>query len=504
MNKRIFSKPFLSGLLGATLMFSACTDLKNAETDSVIVGSGGASENLDPAALLDAIYKSDIGSITDQAGIYSLYEHTTDEMIPPTRGTDWGDNGVWRQLYQHTWDPTHAYVLGAWNQLNQRVYKCNQILAAKPSPEQAAQAKFLRAFFMWHVMDLFGQVPFRNYGEGVDVNPQVFTRSQALEFVVKDLTEALPNLASKGPDPQNFVPTKAAANAMLARVFLNKAVYLSEVPEGPYTFAKADMDKVVEYVDAVTDEGYSFEDDYFMNFSKNASKEIIFTSSSGTPENRYRMTLHYDNKPDGWNGFATLADFYGKFDANDERRGRYPTPDGTEFSGIARGFLVGQQYNDKNEQVINSRSKKPLAFTPEVPLVGASTEQGIRVIKYHPSDKGQYILLRYSDIYLMKAEAILRGGSGDKTALELVNDLRASRGASALGSLDEAALLDERGRELYWEGYRRVDLVRFGSFGKTWQDKDNADGYRVLFPIPQQAIDSNPNLTQNSGYAGAK
>lgn len=503
MRYNTISKHFLSGALSLFLVVSACTNLETDELDSIVIESTGGTTTGDPAALLEAIYKDDMGALTDQANTYALFEHTSDEMIPPTRGTDWGDNGVWRQLYQHTWDPTHGQVLGTWNQLNQRAFKCNQILGFGPTAEQAAQAKFLRAFFMWHVMDLFGQVPFREITEGVDVNPRVLTRSEAFDFIVKDLTESLSGLANTGPKAQNSVATQAAANALLARLYLNKAVYTSAVPEGPYTFEKADMDKVIGYANAVTASGYSLEADYFKNFSTAATKEIIFTSASGSPENRYRMTLHYDNKPDGWNGFATLADFYAKFDADDARRGSYPPPDGSEFSGIGRGFLIGQQYNDAGAPVINSRNKQPLAFTPEVPLVGASTEQGIRVIKYHPKDKGQYIFLRYADVYLMKAEAIMRGGTSTETALELVNNLRVVRNADALGALNAAAMLDERGRELYWEGYRRVDLVRFGLYNTTWQDKDNTEAYRVLFPIPQQAIDSNPNLTQNPGYSGS-
>ncbi|SHG50025.1 Starch-binding associating with outer membrane [Chryseolinea serpens] len=504
MKKHIFSKPIFAGVFSITLVFSACTDLKNNELDSTVAESTGGVLTVNPTTTLAGIYSSDMGAFTDQANIYSLFEHTSDELIPPTRGTDWGDNGVWRQLYQHTWDPTHSYILNTWNQIHNRIFKCTQILGSSPSADEATHAKFLRGFFMWYAMDLFGQVPYREVTEGADVNPKVLSRSEAFDHIVQDLTEAIAGLPTTGPIATNSKGTRAAANAMLARLFLNKAVYKGENAAGPYTFDKADMDKVVQYCDAVTADGYSLEPEYFKNFSVSASKEIIFTSAAGTPENRYRMTLHYDNHPDGWNGFATLADFYGTFDPADKRRGSYPTPDGTEFSGIARGFLVGQQYNDKNEQVINSRNKKPLAFTPEVPLLGAATEQGIRVIKYHPADKGQYILLRYADVFLMKAEAIMRGGTGDKTALELVNELRTLRGAPALGALTEADMLAERGRELYWEGIRRVDLIRFSSFGKTWQDKDNTEDYRVLFPVPQQAVDSNPNLTQNPGYSGAK
>jgi len=321
MKYNITSKTRNFAVLGLIALAVGCTNLETNEVDSIIIETGDGVPMGNPEELLAALYNSDMGAFTDQANIYALFTHTTDEMIPPTRGTDWGDNGVWRQLHQHTWDPTHSYVLGTWNQLNERVFKCNQILGFNPTPEQAAQAKFLRAFFMWHVMDLFGKVPYHEFNEGVDVNPRVLTRAEAFDFIVKDLTEALPGLANTGPKAENPIATQAAANAMLARVYLNKAVYTAANPEGPYTFAKEDMDKVVQYADAVTAAGYALEEDYFTNFSVDATKEIILTSAAGTPENRYRMTLHYDQRPDGWNGFATLADFYAKFDAADERRG---------------------------------------------------------------------------------------------------------------------------------------------------------------------------------------
>ena len=490
-------------------MIASCTKLEPNEQDSIVIKeSGSGTTSGDAVALLESSYK-DLDAFCDQANLYAMYEHTSDELIPPTRGTDWGDNGVWRTLYSHTWDATHQQVRDNWNNLNSRSYKTNQVLAAgNVKPEQAAEAKFLRAFYMFYVMDLYGQVPFRAITDGVDVNPKVFSRSEAFDFIVKDLTEALPKLTSIGPKATNTTASKAAAYALLARLYLNKAVYTAASAEGPFTFAPADMTKVVEYCDLVTAEGFSLEgkDNYFNNFTLNAKNEIILTvrHDSGTPQNRIYMVLHYDQKPSGWNGFATLADFYNKFEDSDDRKhGKSPAAKGEDYYGIQRGFLEGQQYNDKGDPIINSRNNKPLAFTKDVTLSGASTEKGIRVMKYHPKDYdagAQYVLLRYADVYLMKAEAIMRGGTGTPPALKMVNDLRDSRKASALTKLDEAAMLDERGRELYWEGLRRMDLIRFGKFNTTWSEKTNTEAFRNLFPIPQIAIDSNPNLKQNPGY----
>lgn len=490
----------LFALSAFSLVFTtACTDLEIEEKDSIVLDSGGSGFQAgDPTELLAAAY-NDLSAFADQANIYALFEHTSDEMLPPTRGVDWGDNGVWRTLHAHTWDATHSYVLGAWNQLNERSFKTNQILASNPSAQEEAEAKFLRGWYVWNILDLYGQVPIREVDEGVDVDPRVLSRTEALEFATKDLEESLANLPVGGPSPANTTATKAAANALLSRIYLNKAVYTAGNPAGPYTFDNADLDKVIQYADAVAADGYGLEDEYFTAFSGNAAKEPILVSNQGTPQNRWMMTLHYSQNPSGWNGFTTIAEFYDKFDPNDPRIGNYPDPDGSEFSGIGRGFLTGQQYADDGSKVIDTRTQRDLVFTKDVPLSGAATEKGFRAIKYHPADADKYILLRYGEVVLNKAEALFRKGD-TQAALDVVNELRVARGAPELSSLSEQALLDERGFETYWEALRRIDQIRFGTFTGTWSEKTVTDDFRVLFPIPQQALDSNPNLTQNPGY----
>ncbi|MEM9833678.1 MAG: RagB/SusD family nutrient uptake outer membrane protein [Bacteroidota bacterium] len=496
----------LSFLLVLGLVFSACTDLEVDEVESVVTESETGEFSGDAGALLQTAYNQ-LGALTNQANTYSLLVHTSDEMIPPTRGTDWGDNGVWRLLHSHSWDPTHQYVLDSWNELNSRVFTTNQVLASTspaPNPQQTAEAKFLRAFYMWHVMDLYGQVPFREVDEGVDVDPRVLTRAEAFDFIVKDLEEALPDLPVAGPSATNDQASQAAANALLSRLYLNRGVYTATVNEqgalAP-TFDQADMAKVIEHADAVIADGYTLEENYYNNFSINAQSELILVNAegAGNAENRYFMTLHYDHNPSGWNGFATLADFYAKFEDGDVRKGIAASPDGSDFSGIGRGFLVGQQFDDNGDPITNSRNNLPLAYEANSALIGADTDDGYRAIKYHPEDKGRYVQLRYGDVHLMKAEALLRNGQTGE-ALTMVNELRVVRGASPLASLDEASMLDERGRELYWEGIRRVDQIRFGTFTDTWAEKTVTDPFRIVYPIPQQAIDSNPNLVQNPGY----
>jgi hypothetical protein len=127
-------------------------------------------------------------------------------------------------------------------------------------------------------------------------------------------------------------------------------------------------------------------------------------------------------------------------------------------------------------------------------------------MKYNPRIGGGFannvMIMRYADAHLMKAEAILRGASGgDATAL--VNELRTLRGAQILGSVSESTLLDERGRELYCEGWRRNDMIRFGQYTRKWEfksDTETGNNARRLFPIPLPQLLANPNLVQNPGY----
>jgi hypothetical protein len=149
-------------------------------------------------------------------------------------------------------------------------------------------------------------------------------------------------------------------------------------------------------------------------------------------------------------------------------------------------------------------------FTPEVSSIetGANLEvTGIRVLKYSPDYvndgngkvDNDFVYYRYPDVLLMKAEALLRQGNAGG-ALPLVNQVRAARGATPMASVTLDQLLDERGREFYWESSRRLDLIRFGKFLQPWQEKPTDDPRNLIFPIPSQQLAVNANLKKNPGY----
>jgi hypothetical protein len=489
LNEKVYGSKFISNTVGGSL-----SDLKGVYTQlNGIVGPGNT---------------------------FALQEHSTDEMMGPTRGTDWGDFGTWRKLHTHTWDASYQQISDTWDFLNTGVYRATQVLSVSTDNQTKAEASFLRAYFMFQVVDLFGQAPMRDPASSPDTNPTVLNRSAATDFIIKDLEFADANLS---PAASLGTASKAAAEALLAKVYLNKAVYKSATVGGPYTFDPADMSKVITYCNAIMGDGYQLEasGQYFANFAwDNSSKstEIIFgllNTSSNAPANTHfmwRMGTHYNQSPGGWNGFTTLADFYNSFDKNDERLGT-AYPGLTNLSGMRAGFLIGQQYGPGNK-ALTQRSGKPLIFTPDVDLNFSTEAQGIRVIKYLPQpaadgsvndDKATntYILLRYSDVLLMKAEAISRGGTdpNGQTALSIINTIRTTRGVGALAANATPDILMERGHELYYEGWRRNDQIRFGTFNNPVDQRPaKSSPTRTVYSIPQRAVDTNPNLHQNAGY----
>lgn len=523
-------------LFGAFLGFTACTDLELEETDSIFrEDSGGEFTGVsDVSSALANNYNAIRDQLNTQENLYALQEVTTDEMVVPTRGTDWGDNGLWRSLHQHTWDPNHQFLLNSWNNNNRNVFNLSEIIhpASDANAQQIAEAKFLRAFSMFWVMDLFGQVPFREVTQGASEDPRVMTRSEAFDFILQDLMDALPDLRAVGPGEETNFANQAAAHYLLAKMYLNKHVYT-----GTGSAEAADMDQVISQVNAIQDLGFGLQSGFFEIFEPTVDSETIFFSKTGVGS-RIWNGLHYNQgapgqEAGGWNGFTTLADFYELFEGpedtnhpnvgQEERRGFVPlegTPvseadgyfagnndvdeDGfIDGSDIGVGFLYGQQY-ELDGSMTEDRAGNPLFYTEELPgLVGNPENTGIRVLKYHPSN-GAYaehmILFRYADAHLMKAEAIMRGGTAEVSALELVNELRELRQATPLSTLSEQDMLDERGRELYNEMWRRQDLIRFEQFTDEWAFKPESAPGRVLFPIPTTALTSNPNLVQNEGY----
>jgi len=502
----------------AGLSFS-CTDL-NEELKSEL--EQGTS-NVNVADLLTGAYTA-LYTPYHQDQRWVLEEISTDAAMAPTRGGDWDDNGIYRAIHQHTWNPDNSFMNSTFNSLLTVQFQASNVLRNDPSARQAAEARFLRALSMYDVLNLWGMVPYREDLEDFKVPPVTLQTQEAIDFIASELNAIMNDLPSTGAA---YVANQNAARTLLMKLYLNKGAFLNR--ENP-AFDAADMNQVIALANEITASGryqLSSPGKYFDNFAPNndaVSTENIFTLYNefgvrgGSVDRTWNTIAHYNMTPGGWNGWCTLSDYYDLFEEGDERVGiyyEYPA-DTMANPGKRRnvGFLVGQQYNLSNDAPLMARnpSSQPLVFTPEVTLrtSGATLETaGIRVMKYafdYSVPSGQrnndWVVFRYADVLLMQAEAILRGGSGSGTdALTLVNNIRENRGVAPFTSLTLDNLLDERGRELYWEGWRRQDLIRFGKFLEPWQEKPaDAGPHTLVYPIPSQQIAVNPNLEQNPGY----
>lgn len=448
---------------------------------------------------------------------FSLQEHPSDELAGPTRGNDWDDNGKWRTLHLHTWTPENEIIVTTWRELNKGLAFALDAQTYPLNSNQKAQAIFIESFYIFEITDLFGQVSLRKPGEDVSTLPSIqLGRTQAIDYAIKKLEDVLADLPD-GSANNSDIANKNAGNALLAKMYLNKAVYKATDPDGKpqiaITFSNEDMMKVVGFADAaLNNRSLTTASNFYDNFSPTngeTSPELIFTSkntnaASGDLYKMYRMTLHYNQNPSGWNGFVALTDLYHKFTPDDVRF--TGTRKGlTDISGLKTGILTGQQYDQKGTPLMGDGTT-PLIFTPEFSLTNSSKTNGLRVIKYLPDytnldqPNNDWVFIRVADVILMKAEALARMGN-TAAAMLLVNDIRSHRNAPSLTTLTINTILDERARELYWEGHRRRDQIRFGTFLNPVQERPIvSDRHVLIFPIPLDDLSVNPNLHQNPGY----
>lgn len=545
--------------------------------------------------------------------LYNLNELTTDHAV-----VGWGDPGL-PDLHGLYWGSGNDFVAGMYSRLAQEVSFCNSFIenASEVSGDEItdyiAEARFLRAFAYYNLIDLYGNVPLVTQ-ISTDL-PQQNTRQELFDFVESELLAIEGTLMESGANEYGRVD-RVAAWALLSKLYLNAESWTGT----------ARWDDVVTYSNQVMNSSYSINttdangngtayDELFLadNDTNGAQNEFIFAlnfdglrsqtwagstflvhasvggemnpadyginggwggmRSTKSLSDRFAADIDGLNASlgtlsdwglvgsstaNGWDGpdmemYETATNVYALY-ANlvsgeikfrfDEDWGNNYGDDGADGTLEAGGaniavasagtYLVTMNLNDNTYSIAPFTGDKRAMFYTEgmsdvITDLSAFNGGGYPVTKFKnitsagvagSDPNGDFVdtdlpLIRLPEIYLNYAEATLRGGNGSTaTAVQRINEIRNRAFGDGGGNVSIADLtldfvLDERSRELYWEGQRRTDLIRYGYFTSSsylWPYKGNVaegigvDDYRNLFPIPSSILTVNPNMSQNTGY----
>ena len=479
----------------------------------------------------------------NNVGYMSVEALPTDELVVPTRGSDWFDNGQWLEMHRQQWSPNSAgagtFLNSNWNDIFGAIAKenlmievvakaggCDAALATCTSAKSdttLAELRTLRAWDYYMLQNWFGGVPLVTTTELKQYARS--TRAELFAFIEKELLASVGKLPDKWPAEFYGRITKGAANAILASLYLNAGVFnkntgvsgsgynsCSSVTIGAGTACAAAIAAATAVINSGT---YTLATNWADNFSltNKSSPENIFVIVHSKDQNlggNWPMrTLHYNQLNNGWggpwNGFATTAEAFSAFTPTDDRRAMW---------------LVGQAKSFETGLPVNDRTNKPLIFTAAIPDEQAADEaQGVRFNKFpplpsaatgngHPND---FTVFRLAEMYLIRAEA---ENEASQTAaaiadLKVIHD-RHDPANPIAGGLSQGqirtAILKERLLEFAAEGKRRADMIRMGAFLSWTEASKNGvaatprDAHLLLFPIPSSQIASNPLLTQTPGY----
>ena len=450
-------------------------------------------------------------------GLWNLQQLPSDETI-----CAWNDPGI-PNLNYITWTSSNGFIKGFYYRLYYQINLANALLRETTddnlngrgvsSSDQAqikhfrAEARFHRALAYYYLLDMFRNVPFVNEDSpiGSTLPPQI-NGADLFDYIEKELMESEADMLDPfiGYNNNHYGRAHKAANwALLSRLYLNAETYIGT---NKYT-------ESITFSKRVIDAGYTLEPVYANIFKADNynSSEMIFP-------------VRYDGaETQTWGGMTFLLSAMEPSDMQEEVNAVGAWQGNRARISLLRTFERENLHeNDSRFDMVHTeKSKEHQIIDPSL------FDHGIPVVKYYnrnsdgtlpPSNIAytDFPLFRLGEIYLNYAEAVLRGGTGgdQATALQLINELRARAYHQApytitAGELNLDFILDERGREFFFEGQRRTDLIRFNKFtgssyiwtwkGSTFEGRSVADHYK-LYPIPADDIGANENLDQNTGY----
>lgn len=436
--------------------------------------------------------------------LFNLQELPTDEAAYKYMS---GDNLT--NISYMNWDANDVWVSDAYYRLyyiialsNEFLRYCDEGSLARFSESEqetlrtyALEARFLRAYTYYHVLDLFGKGPYVDQDSPMTAYiPEAYDGKRLYDFIKSEIDAIAPQL----PDSPSYARAgKGAAYALGARLALNGQVYTGT----------SHADEAIAYCKQVMALGYTLESDYGKLFNADNDRrtnEIIFAFAT-------------DNANSATWGSATYLVAGACPNDGDDVTALYGV--GSAWGNFSMRGEVTSLFADGDRRFLFLTDGRSEFFTGGI----ETASEGYRPIKWtNLDDEGNqacttdigvntdFPIFRLSEIYLTAAEAVLRGGSGmtRAEALELVNAVRTRAYGDNSGNITDAQLnlafiLDERGREFYHELHRRTDLVRFDSFAGSnynWQWKGGVlDGRGVdrrynIYPIPAAELSANPNL----------
>lgn len=533
-------------LLTVMVIVASCTKLEDESYTDLFTDEFKPSEE-DIRVIISSAYGDWRKILLLWNGLWRTQEIGADEIVIPKRPNGWVDAGEFRRMHEHKWVDTDPQTVNNWSRTFTGIENCNRVIdeleASKYDIDDElksfaiAQLKVLRASYYYILCDIYGNVPIVEHS--ADYLPEGYlptqsTRKQVYDFIVKEITDNLPHLSRERNIKTYGKWNIWAARTLLAKMYLNAEVYSGT----------AEWDKCIEQCDSVINNkvGYGLEADQknvFVTENEN-SKEILYgipiSATYMTDWNTFdhhMQTLQPENQAtynltsSPWGGMCAIPQFISTFDPDDSR--------------LTKNFIYGQQFTSDGVPInctMGTFAGKPLEYINEVPGVDESQEvHGYRFGKFEIALsstnilENDYPLFRFADIIMMKAECLLRKGDAEGAAV-LVTQVRqrAFKTAPAKATVSGAQLmegssydyglrnhltstteggadiqygrfLDELGWEFNQEGRRRQDMIRFGVYTRKSYLSHSPNGdYRILYPIPRDELDKNPNLTQNQGY----